>query len=79
MVPVNNSVAFLNSINIWDIAKIPALILLGMYVIFAIVVVRQVYLMTKTLEIGFELPIKIIGYLHLIFAVLLFVFAFGAL
>ena len=39
------------------------------YIIFAIVVLRQVTLMTKTLEVGFEVIIKAIAWFHLIFAV----------
>lgn len=62
-------------ISVWLIAKIAALILLGMYLIFALVVVRQVQLMTDTIEVGFETPIRLFAYLHLIFAVLVFLAA----
>lgn len=63
------------NISIWLIAKIIALVLLGMYLIFALVVVRQVQLMTDTIEVGFEAPIRLFSYLHLIFAILIFVIA----
>lgn len=45
------------------------------YAIFAAVVVRQVYLMTDSLEVGFERPVRIIAWAHfgLAIAVLLFV------
>jgi hypothetical protein len=66
-------------IDTWGLVKIPVLILLGLYSIFAMVVVRQVYLMTRTLDIGFELPIKVVAYLHLTFSILLVVFAFVVL
>jgi len=59
------------NISIWLIAKIIALILLGMYLIFALVVVRQVQLMTSTVEVGFESPIRLFSYLHLIFAIII--------
>ena len=62
-------------ISIWLIAKIVALVLLGMYFIFALVVVRQVQLMTDTIEVGFEVPIRLFSYLHLIFAIVIFVAA----
>lgn len=39
-------------IDTWGLVKIPVLILLGLYSIFAMVVVRQVYLMTRTLDRG---------------------------
>ena len=62
-------------ISIWLIAKIVALVLLGMYFIFALVVVRQAQLMTDTIEVGFEVPIRLFSYLHLIFAIVIFVAA----
>jgi len=62
-------------ISVWLVAKIAALILLGMYLIFALVVVRQVQLMTDTIAVGFEVPIRLFSYLHLIFAVLVFLTA----
>lgn len=62
-------------ISIWLIAKIAALVLLGMYLVFALVVIRQVQLMTDTVEVGFEAPIRLFSYLHLIFAILIFLAA----
>ncbi len=62
-------------ISIWGIVKILILILLTLYLIFALVVVRQVRLMTDTLQVGFELPVRILSYIHLIFAVLVFLSA----
>ncbi len=58
---------------VWGIAKILVLIALGIYLIFALVVIRQVGIMTKTLEVGFELPIKMIALVHLLFAVGVFI------
>jgi len=62
-------------ISIWLVVKIAALILLGMYLIFALIVVRQIKLMTNTLVLGFESPIIILGYIHLAFAILVFLVA----
>ena len=50
------------------LVKLMVLVFLGVYVIFAIVIVRQVGLMTKTVKLGFEPFIKILALLHLIFA-----------
>lgn len=61
--------------SIWLIFKILALILLGMYLIFALVMVKQVQLMTDTLQLGFELPVKVLSYIHFIFAVFVFLAA----
>lgn len=63
-------------ISIWVIAKIFAIFGLVLYLVFALVVVRQVKLMTDTLEVGFELPIRILAYAHLIFAILVLLAAF---
>ncbi|MBI2267940.1 MAG: hypothetical protein HYU80_00625 [Candidatus Blackburnbacteria bacterium] len=49
------------------------------YIIFATVVVRQVYLMTNTLEVGFESQLRIISWLHLLLAIGVFLFALVAL
>ena len=62
-------------ISVWLVAKIAALILLAIYLVFALVVVRQVQLMTDTIEAGFEVPIRLFSYLHLAFAVIIFIAA----
>lgn len=51
----------------------------GIYIGFAGVALRQVYLMTSTIEVGFETQIRIVAWLHLILAVAVFLFALGAL
>ena len=60
------------NIQVLSIIKVGALILLGMYLVFSLVVVRQVKLMTDTLQLGFESIVKLLAYAHLIFAVLVF-------
>ena len=62
-------------ISIWLIVKIMYLIALGVYVLFSIVVVRQVQLMTDTVEVGFETPIRLIAILHLLVALGVFALA----
>ena len=61
--------------NIWILVKTLALILLGMYLVFSLVVVRQVKMMTDTLQLGFETPAKFLSYFHLAFAVFVFIAA----
>ena len=56
-------------ISIWLIIKIFAVIALAIYLVFAVVVVRQVQLMTQTLKVGFEAPLKLFAYAHLVFAI----------
>lgn len=62
-------------IDIWFFAKIFSLFAILTYVVFASVVVRQVYLMTTTLKVGFETPIRILAWVNLATAILTFLFA----
>jgi hypothetical protein len=57
------------------VGKIFALIGLAIYIIFALVVVRQVGLMTDTIEVGFEFVIKLVAWAHLLFAIFVFLTA----
>lgn len=57
------------------VIKIAALILLSLYLVFALIIVRQIKLMTSTLILGYETPINMLGYIHLAFAVLVFLAA----
>ena len=63
------------NISIWLIIKVAALILLGIYLVFALVIVRQIKLMTSTLTLGYEGLITLFGYAHLVFAILVFLAA----
>ena len=58
------------------IFKAMTLIAVGVYVVFATVVVRQVYLMTQTLRVGFETPIRMIAWAHLFFALIVLLLSF---
>ena len=62
-------------VSVWLIAKVLVLFALTIYAIFAFVVVRQIQLMTDTLEVGFEAPIRFLGISHLIFSLVIFVLA----
>ena len=59
----------------WAIAKVFVLFGMAIYVLFGFVIVRQVKLMTDTLQLGFEGMIKILSYVHLLFTIAVFVFA----
>ena len=63
------------TLSVWSILRIFVLIFLGIYIIFSFVVIRQVQLMTQTLEIGFENQLKFLSFMHFLFAVAVFVFA----
>ena len=60
---------------IWVALKIFFVIGLAVYSIFALVVFQQTKIMSKTVGLSFELPIKILALLHLAFAIGLLIFA----
>ena len=62
-------------ITILGVAKIFVLFALGLYIVFALVVIKQVSLMTRTVEVGLEGFIKLIAWAHLVFAVVVFFIA----
>jgi|WetSurSiteA1Bulk_404760.scaffolds.fasta_scaffold05459_3 hypothetical protein len=66
-------------ISIWSIAKIFILIILALYMVFAGVIIKQIQQMNKTLQVGFEFPIKMAAFLHLLFAVFIFIFSLSVL
>ncbi len=70
-------IASLNA-QVWIIVKIALLFALVIYIIFAYVIVKQVGLMTNTLELGHERVVKLLAAAHLAFAVGVFVFALFA-
>lgn len=65
----------LDIINIWFVTKILFLFAIAIYLVFATVIVRQVYLMTNTVKIGFEFPVRMIAWLHLAAAIFVFLIA----
>lgn len=48
--------------------KIATLLFLIFYLIFAGVVIKQTKIMTETIQVGFENPIKALSFIHFIFA-----------
>jgi hypothetical protein len=65
--------------SIWLVVKIFVVVALGIYLIFALVVVRQVRLMIDTVKIGFEMALTVMAYSHLILAVLILILAIAIL
>lgn len=63
----------------FSLTKIGLLFFLFLYIIFAFLVSKQVRLMTKTLEVGFESVLTAVAVLHLIVAVVVFAYAFFVL
>ncbi|BCX14428.1 MAG: hypothetical protein KatS3mg088_111 [Patescibacteria group bacterium] len=67
------------SFPVWEVVKWFFLFAFFLYIIFSLVIIRQVNLMNKTLEVNFEKPIALLSYIHFLFAVGVFIFAFLAL
>lgn len=63
-------------ISIWSVAKVAVIFALFVYVLFAVIVVRQVKLMGKTLNGNLNLPLRIISWIHLLLALLVVFLAF---
>ena len=63
-------------ISIWSIIKIFVMFANLIYIVFALVMVRQVKLMTDTLELGYEKIIIGFSYVNLTFAILVLIYSF---
>lgn len=55
--------------SVGSLLKIPASLAAIFYIIFAFVIVKQVWKMTETLEVGLEGLIRAVAILHFLFAV----------
>lgn len=62
-------------ISLWLIAKIFVLFGLAIYLVFALVMIKQVKLMTSTLALTVDKYVTFLTYAHLVFAVLVFILA----
>ncbi len=69
----------LESLNILPFVEIFMIIGLLVYIVFSLVVIRQIQLMTNTIEVGFEFPVKLLGIANLVFAIIVFIFALSIL
>jgi len=68
MIPIIN-------VSMLAVAKALILFALFLYIIFAFVVVRQVKMMTDTIEVGIEFAIRLLSYIHLAFSIFVFFLA----
>ncbi|HUV46756.1 MAG TPA: DUF5657 family protein [Candidatus Bathyarchaeia archaeon] len=75
MTPIDSFIKFIVNFNIWILAKILVMAALGLYILFAFLVLQEVNLMARTLKGVFNLPIKITSLIHLIFSILVFILA----
>lgn len=67
--------SIMSKISVWSVLKIFVLLALLLYLIFAWMVIRQVVLMSKTLDGMINLPIKFVARLQLVLAIVVFLAA----
>ncbi len=70
---------FLLHFSPWILVKFLFWLGFATYFIFALVVLTQIFAMTKTIKSSLNVFIRIFGFLHLIFAGLLLLFMLGVL
>lgn len=68
---LNFLINFIPKINFWGVIKIFVIFAFILYLGFALIIVRQVSLMSKTLDGEFKNQIKLLSWIHLIVAVLM--------
>lgn len=55
-------------ISVWTVAKGVVILVLFLYLAFALVVVRQVEMMTRVVSGNLNFPLKVFSWLHLFFS-----------
>ena len=55
--------------------KIGSIVLLTLYFVFAFIIVKQVYLMTRTLDVALKKQLKVFAYIHLAYSLLVLMYA----
>ena len=60
---------YIGDISIWFVVKIGYLFALFLYIVFSFVIVRQVNIMNKTLDVGYETLLEFIAFAHFLFAI----------
>lgn len=66
---------FLINIQIWTISKAIVCFALFLYIIFAVVVVRQVRLMTEAIDFSLDWFLKMVAMIHLLGAIFVLLLA----
>lgn len=79
MTPFERFLAFLATIGpgltIWILVKFLFLVGLGIYILFAVIIIRQVDLMNRTLKGTLDVSVRVLAWIHFLAAVFVFVLA----
>lgn len=73
--PIDRLLEILLGIQVWDVAKLLVVFSLLLYIGFAVVVIRQVNLMSQALNGTVGLPIKTVAWVHFLLAIAVFLLA----
>jgi len=73
--PFDRFLEFFLTIQVWSLAKLLVVFGLLLYLGFAVVVIRQVSLMNQALNGAFNLPVKVVAWVHFLLAIAVFLLA----
>lgn len=73
-IPFDQFVNTILGLDIWQVAKVVFLFGILLYLVFALVIIRQVNLMLTALEVEVEWLIKLVAWIHLFLVIGVFVF-----
>ena len=79
MTPSEQFLENLFQVSPWGLVKAAVLLALGIYIVFAIIIVRQVKLMTNVLNGQMDLPLKTVALIHLVLAIGVFLLSLAIL
>lgn len=72
--PIDQILDILLGLDIWQVVKGTFLLAILLYLVFAVVIVRQVNLMLDALEVELEMLIRMIAWVHLFLVIGVLVF-----
>lgn len=79
MTPFEQFIDKLVTFDVWFFAKLVVMLFMAVYLAFAVIVVKQVKLMTSVLNGNFDLPLKTLALIHLAIAITVFLMALAVL
>jgi uncharacterized protein with PQ loop repeat len=75
MTPIEILFQNLLNLDVWGVVKLLLIFALSIYLVFAFMVIREVDAMLETLKGVFNLPIKLVAWLHFLFSILVLILA----
>ncbi len=75
MTPIEVIFEGLLNLDVWGVVKILLVLALVVYLVFAFMVVREVDAMLNTLKGVFQLPIKLVAWIHFLFSLAVLILA----